>query len=420
MIHDTRPSWMHLDLDAFFASVEVKLNPSLRGKPILVGRVDPQGRSVPRGVIATCSYEARKFGCRSGQPIFQALKLCPAAIVVGGHYEEYIKASEQVFSIAARYAPRVEQIGIDEAFLDFSGTELIYPNLVEVAKKIKEEIRAEVGITASIGIAATKVVAKVASDYQKPDGLTYVLSSREKEFLAPLPITDLPGINEKTKQKIAAILIDSNIVKIGPKSLEIPKITIGDLARLPKEFVGEHFGKVGISLWRAANGIDNLWFEPRDEVKSVSRSETFAKNSNNQKFILAMLQYLAEKVGEELRRDGYFGRCVRVTIRYRDFRTVSRQRVLPYPTASTKEIYEIGERLLKELWDGRTPLRLVGIAVSRFEPEGQTLEAKLFDNDKVRAKRLELEKRVDYLRERFGEDTVVPASLLRLKYRKFV
>src|SRR3989337_3082606 len=151
---------MHLDLDAFFARVEQKLNSSLKGKPILVGRVDPHGRSVPRGVVATASYEARKFGARSGMPLFQALKLCPQCIVVGGHYEEYIKASDEVFSICARYAPKVEQIGIDAAFLDFSGTDWIYPDLIKVAKEIKETIKKEVGITASIGIAAPKVVAK--------------------------------------------------------------------------------------------------------------------------------------------------------------------------------------------------------------------------------------------------------------------
>ena len=410
MIHNTRPSWMHLDLDAFFASVEIKLNPSLRGKPVLVGRVDPHGRSVPRGVIATCSYEARKFGCRSGQPLFQALKLCPEAIVVGGHYEEYIKASNQVFSIAARYAPKIEQTGIDEAFLDFSGTELIYPDLVEIAKKIKEDVEREVGITASIGIAGTKVCAKVASDFQKPDGLTYVELGREKEFLAPLPLTDLPGVNNKTSQKILTILIDSNIVK------ENKEIAIGDFASLPRDFVEENLGKVGLSLWQAANGIDNLWFSPRAEVKSVSRSETFAKNSSDPKFILAMLQYLTEKVGEEMRREGYFGRCVHVTIRYSDFRTVSRQRMLPYSTALTKEIYEMGEILLKELWDGCTPLRLVGIAVSKVEAKCQTLQPNLFD--RVREKRLELEKRVDYLRSKFGKDSVVPATLSGLKHRK--
>jgi len=410
MLQNTRSSWMHLDLDAFFASVEQKLKPSLKGKPILVGRVDPHGRSVPRGVIATCSYEARKFGCKSGMPLFQALKLCPQAIVVGGHYEEYIKASGQVFSIAARYAPKVEQIGIDEAFLDFSGTDWIYPDLpagrqglIKIARKIKEEVKREVGIAASIGIAATKVVAKVASDYQKPDGLTLVPAGSERKFLAPLPVTRLPGINEKTKQKMATILVGSNIVKPNQE------ITIRNLANLSKDFVEKHFGKVGLSLWQAANGIDNLWFSPRTEVKSVSRSETFAKNSADLKFILAMLQYLAEKVGQELRREGYAGRCVHVTIRYADFRTVSRQHTLPYPTASTKEIFDAGVVLLKELWDHQKSLRLVGIGISQFE---ETVQPSLFDN--AREKRLNLEKRIDTLREKFGKDAVVPAAVMRL------
>ena len=387
-----RSSWFHLDLDAFFASVEQKLDPSLKGKPILVGRVDPHGKSVPRGVIATASYEARKFGCRSGMPLFQALKLCPNCIVVGGHYEEYIKASDAVFSICARYAPRVEQISLDEAFLDFSRTELIYPNLINIANKIKEEVKKEVGITASVGIAATKVVAKVSSDFKKPDGVTYVPKGFEKSFLAPLPVRDLPGIGRKMEEYFH---------KLGVK-------TLGELADVPFEKI-KAWGQFSINLWESANGRDNIWFVPRIEVKSVSHSETFARNSNDLKFILAMLQKLTEKVGERMRKGVYSGRCVYITIRYSDFRSVSRQRVLPYSTSSTKEIYEMGEELLKELWDGHTPLRLVGISISQF---GETIQPSLFDA--TRDKRLELEKRVDILKERFGKDAVIPASIMKL------
>ena len=394
---------MHIDMDAFCASVEQKLNPILQGKPILVGRVDPHGRSVPRGVVATASYEARKFGAKSGMPLFQALRLCPQCIVVGGHYEEYIKASDAVFRICARWAPKIEYSSLDEAFLDFSGTELIYRDLIGAAGKIKETIKKEVGITASIGIAATKVVAKVASDYQKPDGLTYVPKGHEKEFLAPLPIRDLPGIGRQTEKYLH---------QTGIK-------TLGQLADFPFEKI-ESWSRVAVSLWNSANGRDNVWFAPRIEAKSVSRSETFAKNSADIKFILAMLQKLAEKVGAQMRREDYFGRCVYVTIRYADFRTLSRQRVLPYSTASTKEIYETGKQLLEELWDGCTPLRLVGIGISTFEPKGQTPEPKqltLFNS--VSEKRLELEKRIDTLKEKFGKEAVVPAALLSLKTRKY-
>jgi len=402
---------MHIDMDAFFASVEVKLNPVLQGKPILVGRVDPHGRSVPRGVVATASYEARKFGAKSGMPLFQALRLCPQCVVVGGHYEEYIKASDSVFSICARYAPKIEYSSLDEAFLDFSGTELIYPDLIDSARKIKETIKSEIGITASIGIAATKVVAKVASDYQKPDGLTYVPKGAEKEFLAPLPILDLPGIGSNVERTLTSIL--RSIIVIKNK-----EFTIGDFASLPKSFVEESLGRGYLGLWNAANGVDNVWFNPRVEVKSVSRSETFARNSNDSKFILAMLQGLAEKVGAEMRREDYFGRCVYVTIRYADFRTLSRQRVLPYSTASTKEIFEMGKQLLKELWDGRAPLRLVGIGISQFGPPASgIIQPSLFDS--VPDKRLELEKRIDTLREKFGKEAVVPAALLSLQTRKY-
>lgn len=388
-----RASWMHLDLDCFFASVEIKLNPSLKNKPVLVGGVNPQGKNVPRGVIATASYEARKFGCKSGMPLYQALRLCPDAIVVGGHYEEYIDCSDKVMQIAARYAPRVEQIGIDEAFLDFANTEILYPDLKVIAKQIRAEIKKEVGLTASIGLSATKVCAKVGSDFNKPDGFTYVPEGREKTFLAPLPLKDLPGIGHKMEKYFHNLGV----------------ATLGELAAISYSRI-ENWGKFAINLWEAANGVDNIWFSPQVEVKSISRSETFYKDSPDENFILAMLCKLTEKIGTEARSEGYSGRCVQVSIRYKDFRTVSRQRVLTLPTNSTKEIYDLAEILLHELWDHKTALRLVGIGLTQF---GEILQPSLFG--KEHDKRLELEKRIDNLRERFGKSAVIPAALMYLK-----
>ncbi len=395
-----RASWMHLDMDCFFASVEIKLNPDLKGKPVVVGGVNPQGKNVPRGVIATASYEARKFGCKSGMPLYKALQLCPDAIVVGGHYEDYIDCSDHVMQIAARYAPRVEQIGIDEAFLDFSNTEVLYPDLPGrqaglkiIAEKIRADIKKEIGITASIGLAATKVCAKVGSDFNKPDGFTYVPAGSEKTFLAPLPLRDLPGIGGKMEQYFHNLGIR----------------TLGQLAATPYKKI-ENWGKFAINLWEAANGVDNIWSHPRVEVKSISRSETFYKDSPHENFILAMLRKLTESVGAQARAEGYFGRTVQVAIRYKDFRTISRQRVLTSPTNITKEIYDLAESLLKELWDGRTPLRLVGIGLTQF---GETIQPSLFSG--IHDKRLELEKRIDTLRVRFGKDAVVPASQLYLR-----
>lgn len=382
-------------MDCFFAAVEIKLNPLLKGKPVLVGGVNPQGKNVPRGVIATASYEARKFGCKSGMPLYQALKLCPDAVVVGGHYEEYIAVSDAVMQIATRYAPRVEQIGIDEAFLDFSKTEILYPDLKVIAEKIRSDIKGEVGITGSIGLAATKVAAKVASDFHKPDGFTYVTAGNEKSFLAPLPLRDLPGIGRKMEEYFQHLGIK----------------TLGELSRVDRKKI-EAWGKFATNLWEAANGVDNIWFTPRVEVKSISRSETFYKDSPDEGFILAMLRKLTESVGQEARAEGYFGRTVHVTIRYKDFRTVSRQRVLDTPTNITKEIYDLGEVLLKELWDSTTPLRLVGIGLTQF---GETVQPSLFDN--VREKRLGLEKRIDQLKMRFGKSAVIPASLMLLRKR---
>lgn len=387
-----RASWMHLDMDCFFAAVEIKLDPSLQGKPVVVGGVNPQGKNVPRGVIATASYEARKFGCKSGMPLYKALQLCPDAIVVGGHYEDYINCSDQVMQIAARWAPRVEQIGIDEAFLDFSNTEILYPDLKIIAEKIRADIKKEVGLTASIGLAKTKVCAKVASDFNKPDGFTFVPAGTEKVFLAPLPLRDLPGIGAK---------MEDYFHNLGVR-------TLGQLAAVRFKRI-ETWGKFAVNLWEAANGVDNIWFHPHVDVKSISRSETFYRDRADENFILAMLRKLTESVGTEARSEGYQGRTVHVAIRYKDFRTVSRQRVLTKPTNVTKEIYDLAEVLLKELWDSRTPLRLVGIGLTQF---GEIVQPSLFDQE--HDKRLELEKRVDNLRSRFGKNAVIPASLLYL------
>ena len=208
--------------------------------------------------------------------------------------------------------------------------------------------------------------------------------------------------------------MEKQLVKlIGPNS------TVGDFARMPYSAVQEKLGQGGVNLWNAANGVDNIWFAPRGPLKkSISRSETFYTDRADESFILAMLRKLTESVGMECREGGYSGRCVHVAIRYRDFRTVGRQRVLPYSTSITREIYEMGETLLKELWDQKTPLRLVGISLSQFEPECQTLEPKqmeLFnDVDRVREKRLELEKRIDSLRNKFGKDALVTAAQLKI------
>ncbi len=395
-----RSSWMHLDMDCFFAAVEIKLNPELKGKPVVVGGVNPQGKNVPRGVIATASYEARKFGCKSGMPVYQALRLCPDAIVVGGHFEDYIRCSDQVMEICARYAPRVEQIGIDEAFLDFSNTEVLYPDLKIVAEKIRADIKKEVGLTASIGLAKTKVCAKVASDFNKPDGFMYVKEGTEKTFLAPLPLRDLPGIGYK---------MEKYFKNLGCETLK-------DLASVPFEKI-EAWGRQAINLWEAANGVDNIWFTPRTRVKSISRSETFYKDTPDEDFILAMLRKLTESIGTEARSGGYKGKTVHVFIRYKDFRTVGRQRVLTEPTNITKEIYDLGETLLKELWNSETPLRLVGIGLTQLSSENEEKEEmvqqSLFNSDD--SKRLELEQRIDNLRQRFGKEAVIPASLMYLK-----
>lgn len=380
----------HVDLDAFFASIEQRDNPVLRDKPVLVGRTDPQGKRCFRGVVATCSYEARRYGISSGMPIFQALKLCPHAIVVEGHFEKYRQASQKMYAIFDRYTFQVEPTGIDEAYLSFYGFEDFYnQDFLGVAKQIKNAIYDEIGITASVGIAKNKLVAKMASGFQKPDGLTLVINGKEKEFLNPFPIGKLFGVGFQTEKKL--------------KSLGIQ--TVGDLQNKTLSFFKNTFGKYGETIWAWGSGIDERVVTPPPPAKSVGRSITLPSNSDNPQYLKATLFYLCQKIARQLHGDELEGRCLTTIIRYADFSTYSHQKILKSPISSAFIIYHHAQELFDHFWTTKK-LRLIGVRVSHFDTQRQLQ----FDFN-AKEKLPKMEKSLEKIREKFGFWSIYPASL---------
>lgn len=366
----------HVDLDAFFVAVEEVADPSLRGKPVVVG-----GRGW-RGVVASASYPARKFGISAGMPLAQARRLCPQAVFREGRYSRYQQASDAFFAILNGFTPFIEPGGIDEAYLDMTGFESLYGPPRRAAALIKERVRRELGLAASVGIASTKVVAKVASDRSKPDGLLEVPPGGEAAFLSPLPVSDLPGVGPHTAQALARVGVS----------------TIGGLASLRPSLLRYLFGAWGPLLGRLARGEDNSPVEPPAEAKSVSRSTTLDADTRDTHFLEAVLAYLCERVGAELRQSGKLARCLTVRLRFSDFETLQHQVTLPQPTSHHQVLFETGRGLMGHLLARRTlPVRLVGIGASRLTA-GRQLP--LWPPATVRLEGLN--RAIDNLRERYG------------------
>ncbi|MEJ2740208.1 MAG: DNA polymerase IV, partial [Dehalococcoidia bacterium] len=292
----------HIDLDAFFVSVEQDYAPELRGRPVIVG-----GQPDRRGVVAAASYEARAFGIRSAMPLSRAYRLCPQAIFLQGNYSRYREASEKFMSILSEFSPVIEPAGLDEAYIDITGCDMYGPPR-KMALTLKKRVREELHLIASIGIASCKIVAKIASDLEKPDGLVEVPAGKEKEFLAPLPVERLPGVGKKTGQ----VMKDAGI------------LTIGQLAALPEVWVKARLGAAGIMLHRYANGIDNRKVEAPGEAKSISRETTLAEDTHDVQALISILRYLCEKVGATLRQREKRAGSISLKLRYDDFETVNR------------------------------------------------------------------------------------------------
>mgnify|MGYP001481531136 CR=1 FL=1 len=354
----------HLDLDAFFVSVERILDPSLEGKPVIVG-ADPHGR----GVISACSYEARKFGLHSAMPIGRAYKLCPNGVYLKGHYSEYVHYSKSVKALLMQYAPVIEQASIDEFYMDFTGCEKIYGAFPQLAKMLQTEIKEKLSLPCSIGIGSNKTIAKIGSDFHKPMGITYVPAGDEKKFLAPLAVEKMPGVGKVTFE-----------------GLKVRGIrTIGDIAKLPLEYFSTDFGKAGIDLWKRANGQGTEYLTIAREQKSISKEHTFEEDVIDKKLIEDTLFGLTGKVSQTLRNNNYMAATISIKLRYSDFQTVDRAKTVK-PTDDDKVIYETALALLQKAFTRRVAVRLIGIHLTKFSQFAE--QGYLFESEDEKRKNL--------------------------------
>lgn len=376
---------MHVDMDAFFASIEQRDHEEYREKPLIVGGLSG------RGVVSTCSYEARRFGVHSAMPIVRARRLCPQGIFVEGDYANYKAVSQQIFAIFARYAPVVEPLSIDEAFLDLTGMELLMESPRAYAEKLKAEIREKAGLVASVGIAPNKFLAKLASDLEKPDGLVIITEQTKQAVLDPLPVGRIWGVGQKTAAKLEALRIR----------------TIGQLRRTPRERLVRAFGAhMADHLLALASGIDTRPVAPRESAKSIGKEVTFPADIESAEEVERVLLALAEKVGYRLRRTGCKGRTVQLKLRLGDFRTYTRSRTLSEATCYDREIYETALAFYRAL-GVKQGIRLLGISVSGFDTSGAI---SLFHEE---ARKENLYAAIDAIKKRFGEQGITKAQLLK-------
>ncbi|GAB4534229.1 MAG: DNA polymerase IV [Anaerolineae bacterium] len=338
---------VHLDLDAFFAAVEVLENPDLAGKPLLIG-----GRPQERGVVATASYEARAFGVRSAMPMARALALCPDAVVLPTRHSLYRDYSRRVMAVVNQTSPLVEQVSIDEAYLDLTGQLSAWEEAVGVARELQRRIKVEIGLSASLGVATNKLVAKVASDRDKPGGLTVVRPGQEAAFLAPLPVRVLWGVGPVTAEKLAGMGVTS----------------VGDLAGLAEELLRDRFGRNGIAMARMARGIDERPVVTEHEAKSISQETTFSRDLADPEALRRQLWRLSRGVAARLKRDGLAATTVAVKLRYSDFTTLTRQMRLSVPIDDERDIYRAALALLGRAWQRGRPVRLLGVAGRGLTP----------------------------------------------------
>ncbi|MCH9040396.1 MAG: DNA polymerase IV [Chloroflexi bacterium] len=336
---------LHADFDAFYASVEQLDAPELRRKPVVVGG-SPEGR----GVVASASYEARKFGVRSAMPMRTALRLCPDAIRVASHFDRYREVSQRVMAIFHDITPLVEPLSLDEAYLDVTNSVTESSSPQSIAADLKRRVKAELGLTISVGVACSKSVAKIASEMDKPDGLTVVAPGREREFLAPLAVAKLWGVGPKTAERLNKEGID----------------TIGDVAGRTEEWMRQRFGSNGAHMRRLALGQDDSEVKVERETKSVSAETTFAKDTGEADALLETVSRLSQRVAGSLQRSGLRGRTVKLKLRLSDFTTFTRQKTVAHPVQSSDDLADAaGDLLRAELQPGRT-FRLVGVGVSGF------------------------------------------------------
>ena len=380
---------LHVDMDAFFVSVELLARPELRGKPVVVG-----GRPDQRGVVSAASYEARKYGIHSAMPLRTAGRLCPHAVFLDGHHEKYSEWSDRVASILAKFSPIVEMVSIDEAYLDLAGTERLHGPPLAAADKLLRTITRQTGLPCSGGLATTRLTAKVASDQGKPRGLVWVAPGMEARFLSPLPIRKIPGIGEVTERALRALGIE----------------TVEQLAQHSQEKLEKIFGQWGTALYRKARGGDAYEFLIDVEPKSISHNHTFGEDTSDVPGMESLLSHLSQKACKRLREAGLSTRTLTLTIRYAGFDTYTRAKTLAEPTQLDTDIFAVFLDLFRHHRDPNRKVRLLGVALSHLSHGGQQLD--LLEADR-REKLEKLTKAADQLRDKFGFTSVQFGGSLR-------
>jgi DNA polymerase IV (DinB-like DNA polymerase) len=339
---------LHMDMDHFYTAIEEREHPDYKGKPVVVGADPKEGKG--RGVVSTSNYEARKAGVKSGIPISRAWKLCPEAIYLPPNFPLYIQVSNEIMEIARRYADKFEQWGLDEAFLDVSSRVKDYHEAEAVAKQLKREIEEKEKLTCSIGMGPNKLIAKTASDYQKPDGLTIVKENEAEAFLAPLPVRRLLWVGRKTEAKLKKMGVN----------------TIGDLARYDPTLLAEAFGMMGKQMHLMARGIDRSDVEARTEVKSISHETTFEEDTDDAEVVLKALDALATDVSKEVAEQKLFFKTVTIKVRYENFETHTRSKTLAFITNRVQDLQKTAREMLKPYLEADRKIRLIGVRASNF------------------------------------------------------
>lgn len=388
---------IHIDLDAFFCAVEELRHPELRGKPFAVG-----GSAESRGVIASCSYAARAFGISSAMPTSLALRRCPQLILLHGDRSAYSAASRKVISILEQVTPHIEQISIDEAFLDVSD---LPQSGLDIARNLQQAVHRETQLPCSLGVASNKLVAKIATNTAKashrgntpPNAILEVPAGQEAKFLSPLPVRALWGVGPKTAARLSELGIQ----------------TIGDLARMPEKNLIQLFGKYGHDVWKHANGQDESPVEPEHEIKSISSETTFERDISDPAIIRKTMRELTEQVGERLRKTGIAASVVRIKVRWPDFSSQTRQKSIQQATSEDSVIELAAWELLDRLWDKKRPIRLIGVGVSGFIQGARQLSLWETPSEKER----KLLDAVDDLKNRFGKKVIQKGNTLKKKQK---
>jgi len=380
---------VHVDMDAFFAAIEQRDNPKLRGRPVIVG-ADPKGGK-GRGVVSTCSYEARRFGVHSAMPISIAYQKCPRAVFLPVDDEKYSRASHEIYNILYGFTPEIEAVSIDEAFLDITGTYKLFGTPQKTCRSIKAKIKKETGLTASAGLAPTKMAAKIASDLKKPDGFVEVTKEGLLDFLWPLDISRIWGLGKKTGAALNSMGIK----------------TVGDLAKTDVRKLADIFGKNGAHLWELANGIDERAVESETEAKSIGNETTFARDTLDKDMLLGALASLCEKVSGRLRHEGMKGRTVTLKIRLEGFHTYTRAVTVNKPTNFSDMIYRRAKQLYKDFDTKGKKVRLVGVKVSGLTLTG--FRDSLFKEERDEKKE-GVHKAIDRIKRKFGDVAIHRAT----------